>query len=142
MEIMVCYDYEEPEARLLDVAKSHARAFNAFVHVVSSHPGSPREEVKKREADRLWQEVEKIEEGIERARSVFDESGIACRTHVSIRGLNPGEDLVLYAGENRIDFIFIGIQKKSRMDKLIFGSTAQYVLLHARCPVVGVPVSS
>lgn len=142
MEIMVCYDYEEPEDKLLDIAKSHARAFNAFVHVVSSHPGSHREEVKKREADKLWQEVEKIEKGLENAKTVFDKADIASRTHVSMRGLNPGEDLVLYAKENRIDFIFLGIQKKSRMDKLIFGSTAQYVLLHAKCPVVGVPVSS
>ncbi|MFW5930426.1 MAG: universal stress protein [Desulfosalsimonas sp.] len=142
MEIMVCYDYEDPDGKLLDIAKLQARAFNAFVHIVSSHPGSYREEVKKREADKLWEEVEKIEKGLESAKAIFDEAGIACATHVSMRGLNPGEDLVLYARENRLDFIFISIQKKSRMDKLIFGSTAQYVLLHAHCPVVSVPVAS
>ncbi|MFP3999419.1 MAG: universal stress protein [Desulfobacterales bacterium] len=142
MNLLVCYDYENPGGKLFDIAKSQARAFNAFVHVVSSHPGSSGEEIKKRKADQLWKEVEKIEKGLESAKAIFDEAGISCTTHISIRGLNPGEDLVLYARENKMDYIIIGIQKKSKMDKLIFGSTAQYILLHTHCPVVAVPTAS
>jgi nucleotide-binding universal stress UspA family protein len=38
----------------------------------------------------------------------------------------------------KIDLIFLGIVKKSKVGKLLFGSTAQYVILHAPCPVVTV----
>ncbi|MGD9122547.1 MAG: universal stress protein, partial [Desulfobacterales bacterium] len=51
---------------------------------------------------------------------------------------SPGEDLVQFAKDNRIDMIFIGIKKTSKVGKLVFGSTAQYVLLKAPCPVVAV----
>jgi nucleotide-binding universal stress UspA family protein len=52
------------------------------------------------------------------------------------RGLTPGEDLVRFAEENQIDRIFVGIEKKSRTSKLILGSTAQFVILKAPCPVI------
>jgi len=56
----------------------------------------------------------------------------------SVRGLQPGEDLVQYAEENQIDQIIIGVRQRSKVGKLLFGSTAQYVILEAPCPVVSV----
>ena len=50
----------------------------------------------------------------------------------------PGEDIVLFAQENDIDHIYVGIHKKSRTSKLILGSTAQYIILKANCPVISV----
>jgi nucleotide-binding universal stress UspA family protein len=52
--------------------------------------------------------------------------------------MTPGEDLVDYAGENGIDEIIIGIKRRSKVGKLLFGSNAQYVILKAPCPVVTV----
>lgn len=54
------------------------------------------------------------------------------------RGLMAGEDIVLYAAENEIDQIYVGIRKKSRTSKLILGSTAQFIILKAGCPVTSV----
>jgi nucleotide-binding universal stress UspA family protein len=54
------------------------------------------------------------------------------------RGLAPGEDLVKFAEENQIDQIYVGIEKKSKTSKLLLGSTAQYVILKAPCPVITV----
>ena len=52
--------------------------------------------------------------------------------------LTTGEQLVKFAEDQGIDQIFLGIEKKSKVGKLLFGSTAQYVILHAPCPVVTV----
>lgn len=141
MRMLVCYDYDHDNSKLLDIAKAHAQAFKAYVHVVSSYPETYREGGGKRKAEQLWEDVEKIERQLREAKDFFDEAGIACGTHLSTRGLNPGEDLVQYARENDIDSIVLGIRKRSKMDKLIFGSTAQYILLNTKCPVVAVPLS-
>ncbi len=37
-----------------------------------------------------------------------------------------------------LDQIFVGIEKKSRTRKLLLGSTAQYIILKASCPVITV----
>ena len=52
--------------------------------------------------------------------------------------LTSGEQLVKFAEDLSVDLIFLGIVKKSKVGKLLFGSTAQYVILHAPCPVVTV----
>jgi nucleotide-binding universal stress UspA family protein len=52
--------------------------------------------------------------------------------------MTPDEDLVAYAKEQGIDEIAIGIRKRSKVGKLIFGSTAQYLILNAPCPVITV----
>jgi nucleotide-binding universal stress UspA family protein len=37
-----------------------------------------------------------------------------------------------------VDEIIIGIEKRSKVGKLLFGSNAQYIILEAPCPVVSV----
>ena len=57
---------------------------------------------------------------------------------MSVRGLEPGEDLVRFAKEQNIDEILVGIKHRSKVGKFIFGSTAQYVILETPCPVLTV----
>lgn len=40
--------------------------------------------------------------------------------------------------ENEIDEIVIGVKRRSKVGKLLFGSNAQYIILQAHCPVVTV----
>ncbi len=44
------------------------------------------------------------------------------------------------ASERDAEMIVIGIRNRSRVGKLILGSTAQEILLGSPCPVLGVPV--
>ena len=84
------------------------------------------------------QAIEDAERGLEWAKTLFDEKKIACKTHLLIRGLAPGEDLVEFAKESKIDEIVVGVKRRSKVGKLLMGSTAQFVILQAPCPVVSV----
>jgi len=52
--------------------------------------------------------------------------------------MDPGEDIVQFAKDHSADEIIIGIIKKSRVQKMLMGSNAQYVILHSPCAVVAV----
>jgi len=81
---------------------------------------------------------EKAEKNLEYERDLLRNKKIPCNSVLSVRGLQAGEDLVKLADENKIDEIVIGVRRRSKVGKLIFGSTAQYVILNAPCPVVTV----
>ena len=81
-------------------------------------------------------DIEKVEHDLEYAKSYFEEVGLSCETTQLVRGMNPGEDLVQFANEKEIDVIVLAIERTSRVGKFVFGSTAQYVILEAGCPVV------
>ncbi|MBN1931332.1 MAG: universal stress protein [Desulfobacterales bacterium] len=129
MRIMVGYDGSNVSKDALMLAKKHAKAFKAKVDVVTSMVKGTQYQLP---------EIEKEEHDLEWARQLFEEDGIACETHLLIRGLNPGEDLVQFAKENKVNEIIIGVRKRSKVGKFLLGSTAQYVVIEASCPVVTV----
>jgi len=129
MKILVGYDGSNAAKEALSVAKKHARAFGGEIFVVSSMVGGP---------DIPRQEFEKVEGELRYSQSYFLDGEIPCTTRFLVRGLTPGEDLVKFIEENDIDEVVIGIRRRSKVGKLLFGSTAQYVILNAKCPVVTV----
>jgi nucleotide-binding universal stress UspA family protein len=50
----------------------------------------------------------------------------------------PGEDLVQFAKDNTVDEVVVGVKRRSKVGKILMGSTAQFVVLQAPCPVVTV----
>ena len=129
MKILVGYDGTGSAKEALNVARQHARAFDASVDIVTSMSKGTESERK---------EMEQAERGLEWAQTLFQEQGVTCKTHLLIRGRTPGEDLVEFAKEHRIDEIIVGIKRRSKVGKLLLGSTAQFVILSAHCPVVTV----
>ena len=127
MKILVGYDELGAESRILAVALKHAKAFDAEVDVVTSLEEGTESDI---------QDISAAEKGLEKVKQYFEKENISCRTHLMIRGVTPGEDLVSFAKENKTDEIIIGVKKRSKVGKLLFGSTAQYVILEADCPVV------
>ena len=129
MKILVGYNGSEVAKSALSQAKSYAKTYDAMVYVVSSLEGGVGEKI---------EEISEAAENLKFAKDFMDKDGIRCQTEQLVRGLTPGEDLVQFAEENEIDHIFVGIEKKSKTRKMLLGSTAQYVILKAPCPVTSV----
>ncbi len=129
MKFLVSYAGTRESEAALELAKSHARIFGAKLMVVSSSEGGKGEKP---------EDIAKIKLDLDRVEKEAANEGIDCEVEQLARGLTPGEDIVLYADENEIDQIYVGIRKKSRTSKLILGSTAQYIILKATCPVTSV----
>lgn len=130
MKILVAYVAGLDVANaLLEVAKKHAKAFNATLYIASSM---------ERVSEKEQMTLEKVEKQLAYVKEVMDAEGITCETHVLVRGLTPGEDIVEFAADKKMDEIIIGIEKKSKVGKLLFGSNAQHIILESSCPVVSV----
>jgi nucleotide-binding universal stress UspA family protein len=127
MRILVGYDGSNAAKDALKLAKDRAKAFDAHVHVVTS---------RFRAKNNQYNDFRQTELGLEYAKALLEENNIDCETHLLIRGLSPGEDLVLFAEDNQIDEIIVGVRRRSKVGKLLMGSTAQHVVLNSFCPVV------
>lgn len=128
MKILVGYDGSDLAKRALKLAKEHAKAFGAeVVHVLHSKVTDlPKKQHKLDEQD------------MDEVRSSVEKEGCICETHLLIRNMEPGPHLLKFAEENAIDEIIIGVKMRSKVGKLLMGSTAQHVILEASCPVVSV----
>jgi nucleotide-binding universal stress UspA family protein len=129
MKIIVCYDGTNAAKEALNLAMVHAKSFGAKVDIVTSM---------EKGTENQRDDIEQAERGLEWAKSLFEENEVPCNTHLLIRGFSPGEDIVEFAKENKADEIIVGVQRRSKVGKLLMGSTAQYIILQATCPVVAV----
>jgi nucleotide-binding universal stress UspA family protein len=130
MKFLVCYDETNEARKALKVAQEHAIVWQAELDVVNAITRvEPLKHTK----------VKKMEEKMEgEVKEILAEGDTPYEVQLLLTDLTPGEQLVKYAEDQKIDQIFLGIVKKSKVGKFLFGSTAQYVILHAPCPVVTV----
>ena len=130
MKFLVCYDETNEAKEALKVAQEHARVWNAKLEVVNA---VIRVEPLKHSR------VQKMEENLAgQVKEILGGDDPPYEVQLLLTDLTSGEQLVKFAEDLKIDLIFLGIVKKSKVGKLLFGSTAQYVILHAPCPVVTV----
>ena len=129
MKILVGYDGSNAAKEAIAVGVKHAKAFKAEIILVYSMVGGP--EVPRKD-------FEDAENNLDYEKNNLLDQKIRCKSIMSVRGLEAGEDLVQLADEHKADEIVIGVRRRSKVGKLIFGSTAQYVVLNSPCPVVTV----
>jgi len=127
--MLVGYDGSRVAADAIKMARKYAKAVAAHVELVTSMESGTESNVQK---------IREAEKNLEYAQGLFKKDAIACETHLLIRGLSSGEALVQFARENEIDLIIVGVRRRSKVGKILLGSTAQYVILNAPCPVLTV----
>ena len=130
MKFMVCYDGSQEAKNALKLAREHAKVWGATLEVANS---IMREQSLKRSF------IEKKEHSLENEiKEILGGSGISYNVELLIDTLRSEEQMVQFAEKEGIDQIFVGIEKTSKVGKLVFGSTAQYMILKSPCPVVTV----
>ena len=129
MKIMVCYSGRTDDSAVLETAKTHALSTVSRVSVVTVLTGD--------NVDQL-DGVEAAKGDLSDAEAFLKEGSIACDSKLIFGGATAGDSLLDFAREKNVDEIIIGIRKRSKIGKLLFGSTAQQVILEADCPVVTV----
>jgi len=129
MNVLVAYSGTKESKAALTYARQQAAVWGATLFIVSSSEGGKGEKP---------EEISRMEAELEDIKAALEKEDIPCTVEQLARGFSPGEDILLYADENEIDHIVVGIRKKSRTSKLILGSTAQYIILKAKCPVTSV----
>ena len=128
MKIMVSYSNSSTSRDAVRLVQKHAEVWKAEVEVVST---ITREEPIKH--CRLQEREERFEAQI---RELFEDVDVPYKAHLLVNSTSAGEQLVKHATRKKVDFICMGIRKRSKVGKLIFGSTVQYVILNAPCPVL------
>ena len=123
MKFLVCYKEKNPLASILEEAAAHAKVVNVIT----------------RELPIKHSKILEMEKALEdRVSDQIKDAGVTYHVQLLVTSDEPGEKLVAFADEEEVGLIFLGIIKKSKVGKLFFGSTAQYVILQAPCPVVTV----
>jgi nucleotide-binding universal stress UspA family protein len=129
MKILVGYEKSAVAKEAVALAKKHAKAFDAKVYLLTSLTRSHELQL---------EDIQKSENELKKIQTQFTAEGVACEAHAIVSTVPPGEELVRFATENQIDEIVIGVRRRSKVGKLLFGSNAQYIILQAECPVVAV----
>ena len=130
MKFLVCFDETDEAKKALKLAQKHAQIWKAKLEVVNT---ITRVEPLKHSS------VKKMEEKMESdVKEILGSDDPPYEVQLLLTDLTSGEQLVKFAEDQKMDQIFLGIVKKSKVGKLLFGSTAQYVILHAPCPVMTV----
>ena len=129
MKILVGYEASRVAEAALKLAINHAKAYGGELSIVTCLEQSH---------DLQREDIEAVEDKLEKLKLSIKDDDFQCETHTVVSVLTPGEALIEFAQDNDIDEIVIGVKKRSKVGKLVFGSNAQYVILEAPCPVVTV----
>jgi len=88
MKIMVGYDGSKVAKDALELAKKHAKAFDAKVHVLTSLAQS---------SDLQLEDIQRAEHELEYETASLVDDNISCETQAIVSLLSPGEVLVQFA---------------------------------------------
>lgn len=78
------------------------------------------------------------DQALREAEAQMTDRGVEYEIKRYARGKSPSEDLLDTARDMDVELLVIGIRRRSPVGKLLLGSNAQDIILHADCPVLAV----
>jgi nucleotide-binding universal stress UspA family protein len=118
MNILVGYNGSNESKDALKLAQRHAKELGAKIEVASAI---------NRWDSLEYHKIQEAEQELDRGvKEILDGDGALYETHLLVNDLSIGDQLVAFAERYDIDEIIIGASKRSRVGKLLFGSTAVY----------------
>ncbi len=130
MGILVGYDGSNVSKAAIKLAAEHARINGTDIDILR---------IKAQSATLSFEEIQQTEREFEsEIRDLLQDSNAKHKAQLIVTAQPAGEALVEFAEKHQCLEIVIGVRRRSKVGKMIFGSTAQYVILSATCPVVTV----
>lgn len=128
MKILVGYNGSQLSQRALAVAQKRAKALEAELFVFTAAGAGDGENLKHTQ----------LQSGLKEAQMMCTACKIDCKIEMAQSSRPAAEELIRYAEKIKVDEIVIGLNRRSQLGKLLFGSTSRHVLLEAPCPVLAV----
>lgn len=129
MKLVVGYDGSNVAKDALKLAFKRAELTETKIEVVQSVIQSHTLK---------YEEIRQYEQTLENTVAEIAGDKKIYETHVLVTPQDSGEALVEFVKDHKADELIIGIRRRSKVSKLVFGSTAQYVILNSPCPVVSI----
>jgi nucleotide-binding universal stress UspA family protein len=141
--ILFATDFSDGSSEGLDFAMDLAATLNTAVvvaHVIDKRPVVTYETP---EVAAVFDAEQ--ERFLEEARTTFTQiESEGSRRNVKVETILaegiPADAISRIADENTVDFIILAVSRKSRMDRILLGYTAEKVIRDANVPVLSVPV--
>jgi nucleotide-binding universal stress UspA family protein len=130
MKILVAYDGSQASMEALQFSLTDEDISSVKFEIIRSVT---------RQEPLEHRDIEDAEKMLEKEiQNILSGKDIQYETHLLVSSNSAGENLIKFAEIDKVDKIYVGVKKRSKAGKLLLGSTAQHVVLHAPCPVVTV----
>jgi nucleotide-binding universal stress UspA family protein len=143
-KILVPIDFSECSMKGLAYAKAWARQFKSMLVLLNSVPfqhyvGS--DEYGRYDLPRLMQYAEKMAR--EQMQDLVEKTDWGdLQVETSLQAGHPGQQICERATDADVDLIVTSTHGTTGLRHVLLGSTAEYVVRHAQCPVLVVPTRS
>lgn len=135
--VLVCADFSHASQLAVERAIEFCRTAHAHLNILHVFEYGPAQQAADAETEKLCQQA--LKEAREKMNGLLD--GVQAKgfsVELLIRHGLPAPVIAALVSELNIDVVFLGTNGFRRLERLVFGSTAEAVLRSAPCPVVTV----
>jgi len=128
MKVLVRYQNKPRSLTAIKLAQDHAAKWQAEINVVWAIS---------RDNPLAQKQIQEMEEELEdQVAQLFENCDIAYKVDLLVDSARAGEQIVDFVEQTKIDMVVLGLRRRSRAGKAIFGSNSQHIIMNVPCPVL------